>query len=330
MISVHAFSRLHFGLLNPWRGQGRSFGGVGLMVERPSLRLRVEASETWSSSGALGERVLAFAQRFAQAARQEEGEKDLAPRHVAVEEVGPEHAGLGVGTQLGLAVASALAASWGLTCDLRTLARRVGRGLRSAVGAHGFAQGGLIVEAGKSVPDRLAPLVARQPFPEAWRLVLILPGERAEVGVHGGREVEAFAQLEARPGSPERTDVLCRLVLLGLLPALVEADVDTFGEALYEFNRRVGEAFAPVQGGVYASPRVAELVAFVRGQGVCGVGQSSWGPTVYAVVADADRAQRLAGRLRDHFGLPEASVLVTAACNHGATITSGTAPAPRD
>jgi beta-RFAP synthase len=333
MIWVNAFSRLHFGLLNPWReeaGEQRHFGGVGIMVERPALRLRIEASESWSSSGTLGWRALTFAQRFAQATRQEEGEKELPPRHLAVEEAALEHIGLGVGTQLGLAVASGLAASWGLTCDLDTLARRVGRGLRSAVGAHGFAQGGLLVEAGKTAPDRLAPLVARLPFPEPWRLVLILPRERADVGVHGGREVEAFAQLAAHPGSPERTDVLCRLTLLGLLPALAEGDVDTFGEALYEFNRRAGEAFAPVQGGVYAGPRVAELVEYVRGQGVRGVGQSSWGPTVFAVVADAGSAQHLAGRLRHHFGLPESSVLVTAACNHGATITSGTSRAPRD
>src|SRR6185437_1004041 len=93
-------------------------------------------------------------------------------------------------------------------------------------------------------------------------------------------EVEAFSRLTAAPSDPARTDVLCRLVLLGLLPALVERDADAFGEAVYEFNARVGEAFAPVQGGVYASARIAELVAFVRGQGVRGVGQSSWGPKI--------------------------------------------------
>ena len=84
---------------------------------------------------------------------------------------------------------------------------------------------------------------------------------------------------------------LCRLVLLGMLPALAEHDLEAFGEALYDFNCRAGEPFAPVQGGVYAGPRIAEVVAFVRQQGVRGVGQSSWGPTVFAVTEDEAGAE---------------------------------------
>ncbi len=329
MIAVRGYSRLHFGLLNPWAGQispatdlspGRCFGGVGLMVERPCLQLRVEPSASWSVSGPLAVRALTFAQRFVLATRQEESDRDLPARHLLIEQAMPEHIGLGSGTQLGLAVASGLAASWGLQRDLATLAQQVGRGLRSALGAHGFERGGLLVEAGKSAAHRLAPLVARMPFPEPWRLVLVLGGKESRVGIHGDREVQAFAQLATRQASPERTDPLCRLILLGILPALAESDLDTFGEALYEFNRRVGEAFAPLQGGIYSSPQVADLVAFVRDQGIAGVGQSSWGPTVFSVVADNDQAEYLATQLREHFGLEDDTVIVTSACNHGALL----------
>jgi beta-ribofuranosylaminobenzene 5'-phosphate synthase len=326
MVDLRVCSRLHFGLLNAGGevaagASPRRFGGVGLMVERPGLRLRVEASASWSAEGALSERALAFAHRFAENLRQEMGNIDLPPRRLVIERSAPEHIGLGTGTQLGLAVGHALAVSWGVDCDVPTLARRLGRGLRSALGAHGFERGGLLVESGKQSDDRLAPLVARLPFPEEWRVVLVLPamGE-PDAGWHGNREAEAFAQLATHPAVPEQTDALCRLVLLGLLPALVERDADAFGEALYDFNARAGEAFAPVQGGVYASPRVAELVAFVRGQGVRGAGQSSWGPTVFAVVADADRAEHLAAALRARFGLEDAAVLVTPACNRGALL----------
>ncbi len=320
MMGVRASSRLHFGLLNP-SGKTepiRRFGGVGLMIERPSWRVRVAASPSWSAVGTQAERALRFAERFARATGEEERDIELSPRRIVVEQAAPEHAGLGSGTQLALSVARALAASWGLECDLPTLARRAGRGLRSALGVHGFEQGGLLVESGKNSAECLAPLVARLPFPEAWRLVVALPAtSEGAAGLHGRDEVEAFARLIAAPG---RTETLCRLVLLGLLPALVERDVEAFGEALYEFNVRVGEAFAPVQGGVYASPRVAELVAFARGQGVRGVGQSSWGPAVFAVVADAERGEHLAEQLRERFDLPQSAVWVTAACNHGATL----------
>jgi beta-RFAP synthase len=201
------------------------------------------------------------------------------------------------------------------------LARRVGRGLRSALGVYGFEQGGLLVEAGKRTADGLAPLVARLPFPTDWKLVLSLP--RDAPGLHGAGEQEAFDRLAGRPGTTGRTDVLCRLVLLGLLPAVVERDLEAFGEALYEFNRRVGECFAPVQGGPYAGPGAAELVAFVRGQGVRGVGQSSWGPAVFAVVGGEEQAEDLAGRVRRRFGLDPGEVVVTQACNHGAVVEQG-------
>src|SRR5262249_44297561 len=140
-------------------------------------------------------------------------------------------------------------------------ARRVGRGLRSALGIHGFAHGGFLVDGGKSRITRIAPLIARFPFPEAWRVLLVLFPEAA--GHHGIRETRSFQQLGRRHAALD-TGLLCRLVLLGMLPALAEHDLPAFGEALYEFNRRVGEAFAPVQGGVYAHPAAADVVADLR------------------------------------------------------------------
>ena len=150
----------------------------------------------------------------------------------------------------------------------------------AALGVHGFAQGGFLVEAGKR-SEEVSPLVARLAFPEEWRIVIAIPP--AEVGLFGESEREAFRELLGRPAL---TDALCRLVLLGMLPALIERDLDTFGEALYDFNARAGEVFAPVQGGTYAGRRVEEIVTLVRRLGVRGVGQSSWGPAVFAVVGD--------------------------------------------
>jgi beta-ribofuranosylaminobenzene 5'-phosphate synthase len=325
MVYVQAYSRLHFGLLRPEGPLADpvsppGFGGVGLMIAQPDLLVHASPAAAWSAEGPLAERALSFARRFAEYSRREGWIPPLPPHRLRVQRALPEHVGLGCGTQLGLAVARALAVSWSMNCDAATLARRVGRGMRSALGTHGFEHGGLLVESGKSSLDRLAPLVARLSFPEDWHLVLALPaGREGASGLHGRGEMEAFERLAAMP-CMARTDALCRLVLLGLLPALVERNLEEFGEALHEFNVRVGEAFAPVQGGVYASPVVAELVAFVRAQDVRGVGQSSWGPTVFAVVADNDQAERLAARLRQRFGLDDAAVWVTTARNHGATV----------
>jgi beta-ribofuranosylaminobenzene 5'-phosphate synthase len=331
MWGVQAFSRLHFGLLNvPNRSLEPSrqalgvrwFGGAGLMVERPGLRVQATPSSAWSASGPLAERALAFAQRFTHGLIQRAPEyASLPPRQLLLEWAAPEHVGLGTGTQLGLSVARVLSASWKMEWGTRELAGLVGRGLRSSLGMHGFEQGGFLVDAGKRRPEDLAPLVARLVVPEDWRVVLVLPGPDETVGLHGASEVEAFAQLTEEGVARARTEGLCRLVLMGLLPALVEGDLDAFGEALFEFNVRVGEVFAPVQGAVYAGARVAELVAFVRGEGVRGVGQSSWGPTVFALVADEGQAVHLATRLQNQFALDPSTVLVTRACNRGALLT---------
>ena len=106
-----------------------------------------------------------------------------------------------------------------------------------------------------------------------------------------------------------------------MLPALHEVDLPAFGEALYEFNRRVGEMFRPAQGSVYSQPATEEWVGFLRKQGVHGVGQSSWGPTVFAVL-EADQAEHLARHIRNTFGPNEGTVIVTRACNRGAEFGS--------
>jgi beta-RFAP synthase len=332
MIRVTAPARLHFGLFSlPAEGEdfwldrhgapvlpARRFGGAGLMIEAPALRLRVESAPDWCADGPLADRALAFARRVA--ATLPAGTPG--PHRVVVEAAPPEHCGFGTGTQLGLAVARALAIAAGLShLSAPDLALRVGRGLRSALGVHGFAAGGFLVEAGKRSDERVSPLVVRLPFPSAWRVVIALPP--GEPGLHGAREREAFATLRGRPSLADTTAVLCRLLLLGMLPALVEEDIDAFGEALHDFNARVGEAFAPVQGGAYGGRRVAEVVASVRRHGVRGVGQSSWGPAVFAVLADQDAGDDLARRLRRDLAAPT-EIVVTQGWNHGAEV--GTSP----
>jgi beta-ribofuranosylaminobenzene 5'-phosphate synthase len=325
VIRVIAAARLHFGLMHPapddaaprpWTDRegrptlpARRFGGVGLMIESPALQLRVEPAEAWSAEGPRAERALSFAKQFAASV------PDAArPQRIVIESAPPEHAGLGSGTQLGLAVARALSAAWHLP-GVRAveLGKRVGRGLRSGIGVHGFEQGGFLIDAGKGERDTVAPLLVRRDFPEAWRVLLVTPP--SSPGMHGGRERQCFRELS--PGAAElcRTDALCRLTLLGLLPALDAGDLDGFGEALFDFNARAGEVFAAAQGGVYSSRAVADAVRFLRGQGVRGVGQSSWGPAVFAVM-EADRAEAMARLVRQRFGVE--NVLVTCGCNRGA------------
>jgi beta-RFAP synthase len=253
--------------------------------------------------GPAADRALAFARRYAATVP---GAIDR-PHHVIVEACPPAHHGLGTGTQIGLAVAAALGRALGRPDESAVdLARRVGRGARSGVGVHGFDRGGFLVDGGKRDEAAVAPLVARIDFPADWRIVLIAPSVPADW--HGPAERAALAAVR-----DAADDALCRLVLLGLLPALADGDLATFGDALFEYNVRAGEPFRAAQGGAYSSPAVADVVAAVRRFGVRGVGQSSWGPTVFAVVGDAGVAAALARALQVQF--PTGAVRVTAARN---------------
>jgi beta-RFAP synthase len=312
MSAIVTGSRLHFGLFQPGPpapGQ-RRFGGAGMMVDRPGLRLSCEPAASWSAEGPLAERALAFARRIADALGPD---RHLRPQRLIIERAAPEHAGLGTGTQLGLAVARILTHQAGLTEPAPVLAALVGRGRRSALGVHGFEHGGFLVDGGQREPGILAPLVARVAVPEDWRIVLISPpGDR---DWHGVREQQAFERL-----APVSTERLCRLVLLGLLPALAEKDIDAFGEALHDLNVVAGEAFAAAQGGSFAGPQVAEVIRTVRGLGVRGTGQSSWGPTVFAIVGDAERASFVARETARRAGLAEGEILIASPFNRGAVL----------
>lgn len=291
MIRVVAPSRLHFGL---FRAAGepppgaRAFGGLGLMVDRPGLVVDARPADSWRFEGALASRAQGFAMRFAaglpEAARR--------PFHVLVERAPGEHTGLGVGTQLGLAVAKALAVGCGDPgAGAEQLAERVGRGERSAIGVHGFARGGLIADAGKLPGEAVSPLLAHVAVPAEWRAVLFAPPGAARW--HGARERVAFAAATA-----PHAEALRALAETVIVPAAARGDLDTFGGAVHEFNRRAGEPFAAVQGGPYATPEAEELIDALRACGAKGAGQSSWGPTVFALVADEDSALGLVLRFR--------------------------------
>ena len=293
MIRVVAPSRLHFGLFRvPHAGEApsaaRAFGGVGLMVEHPGLAVTVRPADSWRFEGVFASRAQVFAMRFMQSIPEEKRR----PHQVLVERGPAEHTGLGVGTQLGLAVAKALAVANGVVeLSSAVLAARVGRGERSAIGVHGFDRGGLLVDAGKEPGEDVSPLLAHVTLPDAWRVVLFTPPVAGHW--HGPHERQAFATAAA--GEPE---ALRRLAETVIVPAARRGDLDAFGSAVYEFNRKAGEPFRAAQGGEYASPEIAALIDDVRACGVRGVGQSSWGPTVFAVAPDSDTALSLVQQFR--------------------------------
>jgi len=290
-VFVEAAARLHFGVLDLRGGLGRRFGGLGAAVPAPSLLLEARTAPTVEARGPDAGRAAEFARRFL--AHHGLGGGAALVVHRAI----PAHSGLGSGTQLGLAVARALAELHALPADAPALARAVGRGRRSAIGTWTFALGGFIVEGGRRPgSDAIAPLLARYAVPAGWRCVVAVPP--GAPGLSGDAEAAAFDRL---PPPPEReVERVSHLVLMQLLPALIEGDLPGFGGALSEIQRITGAWFAPMQGGVFAPGLGGELIERMGRWGAAGVGQSSWGPAVYGLVGSPEEAAELAGRVRAH------------------------------
>ena len=145
--------------------------------------------------------------------------------------------------------------------------------------------------------------------------------DRTREGVHGEAEREAFATL---PRFPE-TDAaeLCRLVLMQVLPGVVEGDLEAVGSALTRIQARVGDHFASAQGGRFASPGVTRVLDWLRACGIEGFGQSSWGPTGFALCPGEETAMRLMAEARRRFADEIAlDFVVTRGRNEGASIRS--------
>lgn len=313
MTRVVAPSRLHFGLLRvPAEGESRLpdglpvrlFGGCGLMIDAPGVAVTVEPATDWRGEGPQHSRAVEFARMATDV-----------PHRVVVDRCPPEHVGLGTGTALGLAVAKAIRPE--LTA--RELARLVGRGRRSGVGLHGFEHGGFVVDHGKIDEGSLPGLACRLEFPPDWRVAVIIPDQ--PTNWYGLNERTAFAR-RRDPEKQSPTAARMEELLHGeIVPAIETVAFDRFGEALHEYNRLAGVAFEAEQGGLYVSPVVAKIVDAVRDLGFPGVGQSSWGPAVFAVAPNERRAEFLTDAIRDRFpGLKSAEV--TTAAKTGATVSS--------
>lgn len=315
-VTVCAPARLHLGFVDMHGGLGRRFGSLGLSVSDIATRLTAFRAPRTHAEGPGADR----AQHYAQTVLEKMGIGEGVA--IRLQQVIPEHAGLGSGTQMALGVAAAVARLHGRSLPAAELATLTGRGLRSGVGIGVFNDGGFIVDGGRGSTTVVPPVIARLSFPDPWRILLIF--DRDLQGVHGAREVQAFAELPEM--SSRRAGDLCRCVLVQMLPALAERDFEAFATAVTTVQDAMGELFGSAQGGRYTSPRVAQVLGWMRQHGVRGLGQSSWGPTGFALFANDLTA--LAAKAEAEQRWPDSSLrfVVVSGLNRGTSIDDSRGP----
>ncbi|WP_311171930.1 beta-ribofuranosylaminobenzene 5'-phosphate synthase family protein [Halobellus ordinarius] len=318
--------RLHFGFQNLSLAHERLYGSLGVALDEPRTVVVAEPADSVECRDTTGGETTAAIRQYTERAVEI---LDVPGAAVRVESALPRHVGLGSGTKLALSLLEAIGRAYGRDPDSRRLAPELGRGGRSGVGVGTFRRGGFVVDAGhpsaRFTPDRPAdgawevPAVSvRRAIPDEWRFLLVVPD--VEPGRNGDDEdgsIRAVIQ-QADPGVADR---IAGEVTRRLLPAVAEEDAVRFGAAVETIGRLNGQWYTDEQGGVYRSP-VDRVVDALGDHPACyGVGQSSWGPCVYAVT-DRDRAAaaRDAGESAlDAAGL-DGEVRVVACRNDGATV----------
>jgi beta-ribofuranosylaminobenzene 5'-phosphate synthase len=320
MIEVHSNARLHLGLLDNNGDLGRLYGSIGLAVDRPKLVLRARNARTLMADGDDRERVLLYARRFIK----EFGFPGGA--YLSLEKSIPAHVGLGSGTQVALAVGAALAALFNRRVGTEEIALAAGRGAHSGIGISTFQYGGFVLDGGRRtvsgasrnrIKDGVPPLLFKQSVPRNWHFVVAIPN--TDAGLSGRKEIQAFSKLPRAPVA--LVEKISRVLLIQMMPALVEKDIAAFGQAMTRIQLMVGDCFSTIQGGRFANPVSERLVEYMLARGAAGIGQSSWGPTVYGLVEGKERAQKLLQDVESELkALGGGEAFPVRACNRGARI----------
>jgi beta-ribofuranosylaminobenzene 5'-phosphate synthase len=316
MLEIISPSRLHLALIDLNASLGRVDGGMGISLENPYIHIRAEMADNVEvmCSSALVNRMEAAASAILPEGR---------GIHIRVEKEVTPHIGLGSGTQAALCAATAVNELYDLGMSVRELATAAGRGGTSGIGVGSFESGGFLVDCGHRFSDKgsfspssaspatPAPIIFREDFPD-WPIVLALPDAR---GASDSIEVDIFR--EKCPIPLREVQEVSHVVLMQIIPAIVEKDIESFGEAIDNIQY-VGFKKKEIS---LQSLEIQALMTFMRNAGTFGAGMSSFGPAIYGIVESKNEGiqirEQVQAFLDETIG---GSVMLTGANNSGATI----------
>ena len=321
-ITIATPARLHFGLIDMNGEIGRIDGGVGLALESPHTVITADKADTVRVACADDPDIVPRLSAAVEAVCEKYG---IPGANVNVTERPLPHLGLGSATQTIVGAAYSVCRLYGVDGDIRELAQVVGRGGTSGIGVEAIRTGGFIVDGGHAfrrgehskhgfMPSAASagivppPVLARHDFPDWDVLVAVALGE----GASGLREVTLFKVICPLP--LEEVQRMSHIVLMQMLPAVLERDLEHFGLAMETYQQcgfKVFELRAQTQ-------LLWDCLKFLKDAGGIGVGMSSWGPAVFAFGEDLrDLEAETREWLATHGG---GEVILTKANNQGMRI----------
>ncbi len=276
-VRIKAPSRIHITLIDLNGSIGRVDGGIGLALEFPYIEIKASDCDEvivigdFENRGRFENVATKFHEKFGKGIE------------VEILESFPSHIGLGSGTQISLAVGKAYAELHGMDMSVREIAEFTGRGGTSGIGVAVFEHGGFIVDGGHSrrqksgfLPSSFSrapppPVIARYDFPD-WEVHLFVPTQK---GFAGLKEKDLFER--NTPVSMGDVRALSHIILMKLMPAIVEHDLDELSKAVYRIQHL---GFKKAEVSQYGDVAWG-FIELLKDYGA--VGLSSTGPTLYFI-----------------------------------------------
>ncbi len=323
-IKVKTPCRLHFGLIDLNGQLGRINGGLGVALEQPGWEIKGWITENSNSKVSLSPSLISVITRFDEYFKTTTNDIDF-----KVLERIPQHVGLGSNTQFSLAIGIILAKLHKIETSVVDIANAVKRGGTSGIGVAAFDKGGIILDGGHTFgkgkqtesfkPSSISaapppPVIFRYNPPSNWQFVLLTT--KTEQGAHGKEEIDFFT--DNCPILATEVEKLSRLILVKILPAIVEKDIQAFGEGLTEMQTN----FTQFGMNRYKKGIVHDLLNLTRkNQDIYGSGLSSFGPTIFALTDTDEKAKKIIKEIKDEFPKNEFDLILSSKVNrNGAKI----------
>ncbi|UCH01946.1 MAG: hypothetical protein JSV20_09005 [Candidatus Bathyarchaeota archaeon] len=295
-VRVSAPARLHLGDIDPF-GIGRFGYAPILALNEPRIIIEASQNDAIEVMGIETEGSKAYVERTI-------SEFNLPGAEIDILSMIPRHCGFGSTTQLALSIGRAVTKAYDVNTDVVYLAKALKR--TSTGGLYTFQHGGFVVagglkiERGELIFNRkqvlFPPLICRYDFPEEWRFLVIKP-HMVPKSPDGNVEEEVFKKLHSERPPLALTYEAYFTLMAQLIPSILEQNAKSFGEALTKIQLLVGQMYQPVQGNVF-NPASAWIISILRRNKALGIGQSSWGPIVYAFIENEEKGKDLMDAIR--------------------------------
>lgn len=318
-------SRLHFGLIDMNGEIGRIDGGVGLALEFPHTLIEATKADQVQAECKDEPEIV---DRLKNALKTVCEQYNLPGAHVNIQERPLAHVGLGSATQTFLGAAHAVCMLYGLKRPSLELAEPVKRGGTSGIGVEAIESGGFIVDGGHRfrrgqdckngyTPSAASegivppPVLVRYDFPD-WDILIAVPLDQDACRL---RDATIFKVV--CPISLAEVRHICHILMMQMLPAVLEKDLEMFGRSMEDFQQlgfKVFEFRAQTD-------LLKDCLQFLKDNGGIGAGMSSWGPALYAFGEDLSKLKQTTDKWLDSHG--GGKTILTKANNVGMRIIEG-------